>query len=437
VTLAPETLAPGRPPLRRHVRRPGSSPRPEGSTAARLVVVLTAAYVVAPRLVQTVTAPKHRSAVGSDDLPSSALAAATGTGLFLLLVLLCGAQVLTRLGRLPRDGHGRLVVALAPWVLVVLRDVAAGNAPQRTALLYPLLLVTVWFLQPRFADLAPLGLLVGALALLSLAMGALTPDLGLYRSVSGELVQPEKLLLPWGVLVGPMTNGNNLGQLLSLGLPAVLLLRGRWPLRLTALAIAGAVLVALLWTGSRSSMLASGGAVLIALTLVLLPRGLRVAVAGAALFAAAAAVVLLPLVVTAPSAFTNRGQIWALSLAAVESSPFTGHGSGYYGEVGRLVNPLPSTAYHGHNEFVQVLVTGGVAYLAVLGALVVVAAVRSIRLLRSGVLFGVAYLFTLFLSCTLEVSFGVVDRGFLLAVTALPLGWILFARLPAGSRSRT
>lgn len=406
---------------------------------ARILVVLTAGYVLGPRLVQSVTAPKHRAGVGSEDLPSSAAASLTGTALFCALVLFCLLVLLTHIGRLPPDGHGRLVVALSPWVLIILRDLAAGSSPQRAALLYPLLLVTVWVLRPRLADLSVLAYLVGALAGLAMAMGALAPSLGLYRSAAGELVQPEKLLVPWGVLVGPVTNGNNLGQLLSLGLPAVLLVpvhgRGAGRRRVVAVGVTALALVALLWTASRSSILAAVGALVTAAVLTLLAPRLRPAAAAAAMIVTTSAVVALPLITSGPTTFSNRGQIWALSLASVESSPLVGHGSGYYGEVGRLVNPLPSTAYHGHNEFVQIVVTGGVAFLALIGLLVVVAGVRAIRQLRTDGPFGVAFLTALAVSCTLEVSFGVVDRGFLLAVTVLPLGWILFARPGPGRRT--
>lgn len=393
-------------------------------------MLVTAAYVIGPRLVQTVTAPKHRTGVGSDDIASSPAANLAGLALFGALVLLCAAILLTRLDRLPRTGHGRLVVALIPWVLVVLRDVSAGDPPARSALLYPLLLVTVWVLRPRLSDLAVLGYLVGLLAALALAMGVLTPELALYRSASGDLVRPDKLLVPWGVLIGPLTNGNNLGQLLSLGLPMVLLIRRRW----VAAGICGLVLIALVWSASRSSMLAAAAALAVAVSMAVLPVRLRVPVAATALFATVLSVVLLPLVTARPAAFSNRGQIWGLSLATVEESPFIGHGSAYYSEVGRFVNPLPSTAYHGHNEFVQILVTGGVLYLLVIGALVVVTSVRALRGLSNGTSFGVVFLCALFISCTLEVSFGVVDRGFLLAVTVLPLGWVLFG---SGPESRT
>ncbi|MEW1957301.1 O-antigen ligase family protein [Kineococcus sp. NPDC059986] len=402
---------------------------PQDRLHGLLVLLATVAHVVAPRLVQSATAPKHRALVGSDDIATSAASGLTSSATFLLLVTVCLLVLLVRLGRLPADGHARLLVALAPWCYLVLRDLAAGSAPQKVALLYPLLVVTVWSLQPRLDGLRGLAHVIGGLAALSLAMGVLTPEIGLYRASSGELVAPDKVIVPWGVLVGPFTNGNNLGQVLSLGLPTVLLLRRR-PV---AWAVGLLVVAALVWSASRSSLAAAAAALGCAAALRLVPTGLRVAAGAAAVLGSVGAVVLLPLVTSSPTAFSNRGLIWNLSLASVETSPLTGHGSSYFSTVGQYVNPLPRTAYHGHNEFVHVLVTGGVAYLLLLGVLVAVTADRALRHLRTdgtGSLYPVTQLVAVAVSCTLEVSFGTVDRSFLLAVTVLPLAWILFARSP-------
>jgi O-antigen ligase len=203
--------------------------------------------------------------------------------------------------------------------------------------------------------------------------------------------------------------------------------------------LGAAVLAALVWTASRSSLAAALAALGCAAALRLLPQGLRVAAATGALLVSVGTVVALPLVTSAPTAFSNRGLIWNLSLATVETSPLTGHGAAYYSTVGQYVNPLPRTAYHGHNEFVHVLVTGGVAYLVLLGVLLAVAVVHALRHLNTapdteldtgqigGTLYPVTQIVALAVSCTLEVSFGVVDRSFLLAVTVLPMAWIVLA----------
>ena len=393
------------------------------------LIVLAWIAVVAPRLVQSLTAEKYRVTVGSP-IPISAPAALTDAVAMLLLGGWCVLLVVQRLRDLPVDRRRVLLLLLAPWCFLVARDLYLDVRPQTAALLYPLVVVAVWVLRPRLERLAVLGYLVGLTAVLSLAMGALLPDKGVFTSAEGQLIAPEKELLGWGILIGPFTDGNNLGQFLVLGLPAVLLVRRR----MHRLAIVAVTLPALLWTSSRSSLGALGAGAAVALLLALAPHVLRRALSVLALLAAAAAMVLVPLGATSPQAFTNRGLIWRISLQEAAASPVVGLGSRWYADVAQYANSLGGTAFHGHNQFVHTLVVGGLVYVALMALLVAgligAAGVWAAR----GVGYPAAFLATLLGSCVLEVSFGVVDREFLLAVSMLPVAWIALAT-PDGTGS--
>jgi len=388
----------------------------------RALVLLLVAYVVVPRLVQSATAPKYKALLGSDTAVYSPLAQRTDLALFGAVVLLCLIIVLVHLERLPRSGGLVLGVLLAPWFYVVLLDLVRHGGFKRAALLYPVVVVAVRVLSPALEDLALLGYLVGGVAALSLLMGWLVPELAIYRAQSGELLTPEKLIVPWGVLVGPLSNGNNLGQLLTLGLPTVFLVRRR----LHAAVLATLTLAALVWTASRSSLLAAAVVLVTALLLRAGDRPWRRVVAGCVLLALVTTVVALPLSTSDPTAFSNRGGIWAASLDYWRTSPLTGLGSTFYASVSDVVNTLGPTAFHGHNQFVHVLTTGGLVYLALLTVLFTTLAYRAVVWVAAGQPFPVLSLASLATSCTLEVSFGVVDRTFLIAVTTLPIAWIAF-----------
>lgn len=433
------------------VRRPGGAAaavradrsaggRWAGDRWAVAVLALAWALVVVPRSVQSLTAPKFRTTVGVEAAPYGALAQLTERGLSGVLALVCVAAVLAGARRLPLRTLPLLTALAAPWLVTVVRDVYAGTAPVTTAALYPLVAAALWAAYPRVRVLAVVGHLTGATAVLAVAMGALVPMAGLYRSAAGDLISPDKQLLPVGLLVGPFTDSNNLGQVLVLGAPALLAVRRRG----AALAWLAVVLVALVWSSSRSSLVAAGaaGAAVAVVALARTP-GVRALLAGLAGAGALATVVLVPLLTvasattgaarasTADLAFTNRGYVWRLSLETFSQRPLTGWGSNWYSEVGGTANPLGGFTYHGHNQLVQQLVTTGLLGTAALAVLALAALGAARTWAAGGGRAGLAplgHVVALCLSCTFEVSFGVVDRSFLLPVAMAPLAVALLAR---------
>ncbi|HET9657912.1 MAG TPA: O-antigen ligase family protein [Kineosporiaceae bacterium] len=386
-------------------------------------LVLTSwAVVVLPRLVQTFTVTKYRATVGAG-VPESPWSVQAERGLEVVLILLCTGIVARRARSLPTRGGLRLAVLLAPWGFMILRDLSQGTGPKIASVVYPFVVVAVWALQPRLTALRPLGVLVGLTAALSLALGVLTPERAIFTSFTGDQISPTKQLLPWGVLIGPFSDPNNLAQFLVLGLPAVSLLRG-W---LQRAGFAVLTVCAIVWTSSRSSLGAVAAAALVSLLLVPLRPVTRRLVARAVALVLATALVAVPLTTQDDSAFTNRGFIWRQGLRTWGEAPWLGHGSNWYAEAGRYVNSLGQLAFHGHNQFVHTLVTGGLVYLALMVLLILVLVSAAGTWAEQGNGYPAVYLAGFLVSCTLEVSFGVVDRSFLLAVTVVPMAFFAFA----------
>lgn len=397
--------------------------------ATTALILLSWCAVVVPRLLQTLTADKTRNVVGADGAYALPVKL-TELGLLGALAGLCVLVVLQHLDDLPASRRRALVVLLAPWFYLVVRDLYTGRVPSRPEqVLYPMLVVAAWVLRPRLERLALVGYLTGATATISLLLGVLLPDRGIYRNTVGEFVSPEKQVASWGVLIGPFTDGNNLGQVLVLGLPAVVLARRRHRLPLLLITC-----LALAWTASRSSLAAVvvGGSVVVAMRAVT-PRGRQV-LSGLVLGLLSALVVALPLLTSEPTAFTNRGDIWVRSLEAWARSPVFGLGSTWYADVAKYSGGLGGFAFHGHNQALHVLVTGGLVYAVLLAFAAMTAGGAATRWARQGVDHPTVFLATMLASCTLEVSFGVVDRDFLLAVTTVPLVLVVFAAPPRRAR---
>lgn len=388
----------------------------------QLLILTSWAYVVVPRLVQTLTVPKYRTSV-SESIPVSPWSLMSTRILGLALLGLALTVIVQRARDLPSNKGMALVLLLAPWVYMVSRDYYLDIRPRIDTLLYPAIILAIWALRPHLDRLALLGWLTGLTALIGVLLGVFLPSKGIFTSLEGSFIAPEKQILPWGILIGPFSDGNNFGQFLTLGLPAVTLIRNRS----RQILLTSFIIFTVLWTSSRSSLtaIAVGGLVLVLLG-VRNPVTRRT-LARSAVVVTGMAMVLLPLITGTDSAFTNRGYIWRISLDIWQQNPWLGYGSSWYSQIGQYVNSLPSTAYHGHNQFVQTLVVGGVVYFAVTAGMFMVLVYFAGNWALYDVVFPAVFLTTLFISATLEVSFGVVDRSFLMAVTWLPIAFFAFA----------
>lgn len=387
---------------------------------AGLLFVLVAAWAVLPKVLQTLTAAKYRVRVDQAEPPLTPLTSAATTVMTAALLGFCVLVVLDGLRRNPRRDLGGLVLLLAPWAWVEVRGWTLGSGPSASDLVYPAVAVAVWVVRPGLRHLRLLGLLAGLVAVVSVVIGVLLPDQGVFRSVDGSEITAQKAFLPFGVLVGVFTHGNTLGQYLLMGLPLVALVR-RPLLRAVLLAVLG---FALAWSAARSSLAAAVALVVVVAVLSLLPRDRRSVPARLVLWGAFALVAVLPFVTHATTAFTGRGGIWAASLDAWRRHPWVGLGSDFYTEVAQTSAALGGTVFHGHNELVQLLVTGGVV-LAVLVGLLLLAAVRRAADQAGRDLTGVAVLLALAGASLLEVSLLFDGNSVFDPVLLLPLATLL------------
>jgi len=402
-----------RPPGRRHV------------DPIVVLMVITWTAVVLPRFVQSLTAPKHAALV-NDAIPYSSSTALLSHLLTVMVIGWCVVVVAQRLGDLPSDRRRVLVILLAPWFYLITRDLYSGVHLHLQDLEYPAIIIAVWVLRPPLRKLVVLGYLAAVLALISVLMGFFLTSKGIYHARNGDLVPLDKKILPLGILVGPLTSENNLGQALVLGLPLIGLSRNR----MLKLAVVLLTVFAVVWTSSRSSIgaMAVGGG--IALALQVPGRKLRQVLAAGMLLAAGLVMIALPVSTSSGTSFSNRGYIWITSLRAWSQHRVFGLGSRWFSTLAKYEEGLGGQAFHGHNTFVQMVVMGGAVCLVLVGAMAVVSLGSAVRWVGRGVNAPAVLLGTFFVSATLEWSFAFYDRDFLLAVTVLPMAMILLAERP-------
>lgn len=398
--------------------------------AAIVLIVLLWCRAVGQLIVLSLTAEKSFVAIGQDEVTSPA-ASLTSQLFFLVAIAFAVGVILYNVNDLTRPGLWRLVVVLAPWLWMLTRDAYSGSASADT-LLYVFVVLALAALRPNPRILAALGALVVLTAVIAMLFGFFLPEAGLLREADGIVRErSDKATIPsLGLLQGMFTSENNLGQYLSLGLAPVLLLP-RWWLRLTGLAC---VLFAIFWSSSRSSLLAAGGILAVGAVVWLLTEfGLRRLASIAARVAIGATVLVmcvLPLLGWDNDAFTARGQIWNGSLDEWSSRAFLfGLGRDWYTQIaGTETSPLNSAAYHGHNQFVQFLVTGGVVLAVIAVAWLLVQAYDITRPHSRYVAVGAMLVVGIALGGMLEVPLGFVDRSAFWTVTLVPLTVLFFAR---------
>lgn len=389
-------------------------------TLSRLLAWLVGALVVVPPLIQTIQAPKARPSVATVSQTGSVLAGRSQTLLFLLVGGTCLWIIAARWRSATTSRGWSLLVAVAGPAYLTFRDLYAGQGLNKDQIFICLIILAVWVLRPELEDLVVLGYLVGVVAISSIALGILLPSHALWLSADATVIDSDKAILPFGVLVGIFPNGNILGVCLVIWLPFAMLIRSRgwrW-------AIVGASLFALIWCASRGSFLALGLSAVTVAILHYTPRRGRRAVATAAALSTLVLVAALPWFTTDPLAFTNRGWIWAGSIDAWESSPAFGLGTNWFRIVGTTSGIL-GPAYHAHNQFLQALVTGGVVALLLLVWLLWLATNAAARLAvwRSSV--PAAFVVALAASLVFEVPMS-IDNMKTLPAWLLPLSAIIF-----------
>jgi hypothetical protein len=398
--------------------------RPPRSTATAVLVVLTWCAAMLPTYVQALTGTKREVTVAAYD-GGTALAQHAAQLFSGLLIAYCLLVVVPRMRDLPTDRRLLLAVCLLPWCYFVLRDLYLGTHVGLTRLVFPLVAVTLWVLRVELRALRLVGWFTGLLVVVTYAMVLLAPERAFYVAPSGALVRAEKQVFADGLLTGPFNNPNTLGQVLALGACLVFLVSRS---RLVNLAFYLATGVAVVWSASRSSMFAFAVSSLVCVIALAARKEVGRKVVGLVGLGLAVLVVGVPVLTSDPQAFSERGRIWAGSLESLHGHRLLGLGTTWYRSIADYHNDLISLAFHGHNLYVNTLVTGGIVGVACLGAWLL-AAWRSASRAYSAAGFGVVA------SCcalgVLEVPVNMADSGALLFAAQLPLLIVALGRSAA------
>ncbi|WP_157465497.1 O-antigen ligase family protein [Cellulomonas sp. Leaf395] len=380
---------------------------------------------VLPQLAILLTAGRGFQPVGESVDEAAALVDGLSTVANVGLLALCATLVVLGVRTTPWRQWPLPALLVLPWVVVVGTGLATGSRPAAMTVLYPAIVAAAWVVRVSWQVVPVLGWLTAATAALSIVAGLVVPQLARYQDYEGADAEKAG---PLGILAGLLPSGNNLGLSLAVGVPSVLALRGAWRV------VAGSlVLVAVVWSYSRGAWLAVVLVLAAAAVLAVVPARHRALAAGVGMGAVALLAVALPLAVSSATAVANRGGYWIAGREGWAQAPVLGQGWDYYDRLAGSGDNLGGYAYHAHNQFVQLLVTGGLVLVVVVGALLVVGAVRAARSAEVGDVWPTLSVVAILAVGIVEVPFGVVDRTMFWPYVLVPLCVVLLGpRRPVG-----
>ncbi len=288
----------------------------------------------------------------------------------------------------PRRNAGILLLMLAPWVYIRVRDWLSVD-PFRLAVWPMRSGVAVWLLRPGLRQLRLSAISSASWLSSPWPRG---PDCRATRSFGmppDAVITEEKNLLPWGDARGDLHPRQQPRPVPGSRHPD-----GRPHPRTAAARPAWLIsMVALIWSAARSSIY-SVVAMIVVVALLAQSRegGATARRTDPDRRLCHGGIVPLPPAIRSPSPTVASSGAPACSPGAAQ--PWFGYGSRYYTDLARTSGELGGTVYHGHNEVVQLLVIGGLVFAAMVAALVLTAIVRAARRSESS-LYWFAFMFVL------------------------------------------
>jgi hypothetical protein len=399
--------------------------REPNTAAVRWIIVLAWAYSVIPPFLGLMALGRQGNKIGTLSV-ITAMQGHVAVLLSVAIAVLCARLIVLNLNATPAKSAWRLAAFLLPWIAIeVVPGIGAGYSPGRQFLLYPLVGIALWLVSPSVRVISTLGVLALTTAAFSLVLGLVSP-LGLVDAGPAGI---DKNIIGSGslLLAGPYNASNGLGLSLALGLASITCLRSA---RLRTLGF-GLTWGALLWTGSRTSILAAAvvsGVYLLARGRS--PRGLRV-VGTAAIAGGIVLIASMPLQEMNPYAYTQRGAIWIASLSTWHHHLWLGSGPEFY----ERPNDLGFYALYGHNLFVDTVARSGI--VGVIGiTVVIVTLVWSASQLATVSSFPLLFTIAFIFSSILEVPLALNNLNILGYATWIPFAVILFTSDGADLHSR-
>lgn len=348
---------------------------------AQLLMAVIVARALVPGALNYLTNEHELLKVGQT-APLAHIATLSASALTAILMVVC-------LGILATSLNSRTHLSASTWALIALatyetlRQGATNGLSIREStgiVVFVLVVAALGSSQQVLSDLRILGGAGLVVSLYSIALAWLRPDNAFLHQYTDELGHLTKAIIGTALLAGPMGHSNTLGIFVALTIPFVFLFKRRW----LVWSAAPLMVFVVVWSASRTSMIALGVAAIYALIWRVTPIRRRPTLATLTLGLGIASIALVPLNDQNPDGLSGRVRVWTKSMAIWRDAGSPSLGLGHWATNGELTtNSLGLLASSAHNLAVQWLVTGGAVEL-LLGACVLVLGARAALTLDKG-----------------------------------------------------
>lgn len=343
------------------VRRLGShasDPR-AGNRAFALLIVTAMGLVVIPEAINHLIV-KHAPDLGIEkalvtaETPIAGLARWAGSAVLLGVA----ALVVLMRGHRNRDVTWLFVLLLALNLPYLIGPERPGPADVVKIGLANLVLLAIWNVGARIAELKWIPILMAGVGAYSIIGGLIIPEYMMYN-----LVSRKSLVAGWE-LAGPFGQSNALGMYCAIAFSLVpLIVSTRWRV------VCGSILIATIVASATRTALIAAGFVVVWWLLCRLRSAVPIRVMGTALAGLAlSAAMIIPLLDWSPESFTDRAFIWRGGLETWHHSPIVGMGFNWFLTGGQTQAEIVvwAGAGTGHNILIDTLVKYGLAGVAAL-----------------------------------------------------------------------
>ncbi|MCV7185731.1 O-antigen ligase family protein [Mycolicibacterium murale] len=276
---------------------------------------------------------------------------------------------------LPSAQLGFAAALISPWIILYPGFLFfEGLEFSARELVYPIFVLAVCVVRPTVDELVSVVAKIGVVtAICAVLLGVFLPSIA-YMPASWNA---DKQILGEAILMGMYAHSNQLGTVLALSIPFIVGAYSGVKRNLYLVV----VVVASVWSASRSSLLAIAAFCLVGLIIAVFnagkSRALNAQLYAGAVVVACGVAVWLPISTENLDAYTSRGLIWQMSLEYWSKAFWLGWGPEILStdnELTWMIGARPKTS---HNIWLTFATTGGVlavvAFLIAFGLLTVFA----------------------------------------------------------------
>jgi len=392
-----------------------------GDRTLALLISMAIALAVIPEIINFLLVKRPLDASPLESMGTETAVASLARWALSGALLAVASAVMLMRGHPNRDITRLLVILVALNLAYVVGPKLPGPADFVKIVLANVVILAIWNTGARVAELKWIPIIVSVVAAYSIVGGLLIPEYMMYNIPSRKAI-----VLGWE-LAGPFGHSNVLGNYCAVAFTLLPLIVGlRWRV------LCGSILLAAISLSASRTALIAASLVLLFWALCRIQSVVSVRTFGTVLASLSlTSMAVVPFLNWHPTSFTGRAEVWAESLHIWQQAPLVGVGFNWYLIEAQVASEITVWAFvgTGHNLVIDTLTRYGLAGLAVLAPMWIIAivATRALRATNEQMAF-FGYLMAFFLAATTEALWDLWPNISLFPISGLIFIVLVLAR---------